>query len=338
MKRPLLVGVGCYILGIIGGLYLLEISIAFVFVYFLFNKKLKWEKRFLIYIFIFIIGFINIIVLNVKWNKKIEYLENSNNTLSLIVKSEKTKTEYGNKYIVKLNGKNIRVFLYTAKDVNLNYNDEVILKGKISIPEEERNYKGFNYRNYLKSKNICASIQALNIVKIKRNTKFNIFKSINDLKNVVIENIISIIDSKDEAGIILGMLIGESDYLTKNVEANFTSASLTHILCVSGANMVYVITFSLFLFKKINKRFGYYFGIGLIFLFMLLTGMSASVVRAGIMGIIMLLSKIFYRKLDIFNSLGLSLIIILLNNPYAIWDIGLQFSFLATLRNRFNIS
>ena len=60
---------------------------------------------------------------------------------------------------------------------------------------------------------------------------------------------------------------------------------------------------------------------------MTLTGMTPSVVRAGIMAIISILSSILKRKTDIYTSLAIALFIQIINNPYVIFDVGLQLSF-----------
>lgn len=64
---------------------------------------------------------------------------------------------------------------------------------------------------------------------------------------------------------------------------------------------------------------------------MILTGFSPSVVRASIMSILFLISKIIYRKNDIWTSMSLSLLILLIYNPFLIKSISLQFTYIATI-------
>ena len=66
-------------------------------------------------------------------------------------------------------------------------------------------------------------------------------------------------------------------------------------------------------------------------LFMFITRFSPSVVRASIMSILMIFAKIIHRKSDTLNSIALSLLIILIFNPFAIKDVGLELSYLGTL-------
>ena len=66
-------------------------------------------------------------------------------------------------------------------------------------------------------------------------------------------------------------------------------------------------------------------------IYMFITGFSPSIVRASIMAIIFLCSKLFFRKNDILTSISLSLLIILVYNPFSIENLGVQFSYAATI-------
>lgn len=90
--------------------------------------------------------------------------------------------------------------------------------------------------------------------------------------------------------------------------------------------ITYILTIS-----RTPKRSGYLISIAVLILFMFITGFTASVVRAALMGIIMIFAKVIYRKPDTINSIAVSLIIILIFNPFTINDVGLQLSYLGTL-------
>jgi len=114
---------------------------------------------------------------------------------------------------------------------------------------------------------------------------------------------------------------------------SFKLSNLSHILAVSGAQISYIILGITYLVDKsrLSKRKTNIFVIFAIVLFMAVTGFTASVVRASIMGIVVLGGKIFYRKSDIWTSIAFSLLIILAQNPMTINDIGLQLSYLGTI-------
>ena len=66
-------------------------------------------------------------------------------------------------------------------------------------------------------------------------------------------------------------------------------------------------------------------------IFMFITNFSASVVRACIMGIVLIFSKICYRKSDIWTTISISILIMLIYNPYSILNVGLQLSYAGTI-------
>ena len=107
---------------------------------------------------------------------------------------------------------------------------------------------------------------------------------------------------------------------------------ITHLLAVSGSNVSYIIIATKFIFDKIfGKKISNYFCIITIIIFMLVSGASASVVRASLMAIILILSEIFLKKSNTIISLALSAFILLLTNPFIICDVGFLLSFGGTI-------
>jgi len=93
-----------------------------------------------------------------------KYPESTEFTAVAKVVSLKTEKEKSNSYIIKIMNSNIqgtkntKIILYTGKSENLEYGDIVEISGNFSKAEVARNYKGFNYRNYLKQSKIYGSI------------------------------------------------------------------------------------------------------------------------------------------------------------------------------------
>ena len=103
------------------------------------------------------------------------------------------------------------------------------------------------------------------------------------------------------------------------------------MLAVSGSHIAYIITGFSFLLGKTNKRFTKIFTIIFLIFFMALTGFTSSVIRACIMGILVLIGGLIHRKPDTINNLGISSLIILIFNPYSIADVGFTLSFAGTI-------
>lgn len=135
----------------------------------------------------------------------------------------------------------------------------------------------------------------------------------------------------DESALCIGILIGDREQISEEIEDNFKNSNLTHMLAVSGSHVTYIITAFASTLGKTNKKFTKIFTIIFLIFFMALTGYTASVIRACIMGILVLLASILYRKSDTINNLGISAFIILLINPYTITDLGFLLSYGGTI-------
>ena len=103
------------------------------------------------------------------------------------------------------------------------------------------------------------------------------------------------------------------------------------MLAVSGSHITYIINAMAILLSRTSKKVGKVLTILFRIVFMALTGFTSSVIRACIMGILVLTASIIHRKSDTINSLGISAFIILLFNPFAITDVGFLLSYGGTI-------
>ena len=255
--------------------------------------------------------------------------------MAVVVKGP-SEGEYNYKYTVKARTgkyKNKKFIVYINKKNKklLEYGDLVEIKGEYSAPEVARNYKGFDYSQYLKTLNIYGTIKVEEAKIINKNQLSPILISINNIKEKMIDNANRNMP-KRTANLLLGILIGERDNIQEDIIESFRTANLSHILAVSGAHTSYIILGITYLISKSKtpKRIGYIITIINLLIFIIITGASYSVVRACIMAIVVIGAKICYRKENFFTSICISLIIILIQNPFAINDIGLKLSFMGT--------
>ena len=366
IKRPILVIVIGYILGILMGLYF---KYSIVLLYFLItiiyylckrhksinNQKRKFKlisfKRYFRYvkllfsqkvILLIIISSVisNTMVIIKNTNFEELYIKEQGLTIKGIVVSDKTEKEYSDTYKIKVNKcdevlkyKNKYLYIKIGKKlkVTLDYGDEIIIKGKYIEPNTKRNYGGFDYKQYLKTNNIYGSVNVENI-KINNKKKANVLFYLANKLACKIEKTIDDNLEKNEASLLKGILIGKTSDIEEETYKNFRVANISHILAVSGMHVSYIIIGCNILFEKsIGKRKSKYIIIAILIIYMFVTGFSPSIVRATIMGILFMISKIVYRKNDVWTSISLSLLIILVFNPYIIMDIGLQLSYIGTI-------
>ena len=345
LKRPICIATVFYIIGIIIGLYIKVFSIAFfIFIFgiiliFIYLINLKAINKFtFIILLIFCLGFIRINSVNNNFEKIYKYVLNLKKTnITAIVTSEAIDKDYKDIYYIKIlsinedkNVKDTKWILNIKKSskTKLKYGDIINFNGSIKIANEERNYKGFNYKEYLKTKNICGNINSISSINITDyNNKININIIINNISKDIKEKINKLLP-KDLANLSIGILLGDKENISEDILNSFNNSSLMHIIAVSGMHVSYIILFITIIFNKaFGKNIRKIITILFLIFFMALTNFTPSIQRATIMTILTIFSSLIYRKRDIYTNISFSAFIILLINPYNILDIGFELSY-----------
>ncbi|MFQ9768460.1 MAG: DNA internalization-related competence protein ComEC/Rec2 [Clostridia bacterium] len=132
---------------------------------------------------------------------------------------------------------------------------------------------------------------------------------------------------------LIAMILGDTEDLSEELKTDFLDSNLYHILSVSGGQVSNIIIGITILFRllKIHKKIMDVLCIVILIEFMFLTGLTPSIIRACIMCIISLISGLIIRRYDIANSLGISLLIILMNNPFVINSLSVLLSYFGFL-------
>lgn len=290
--------------------------------------KIFFSKKMIIMILL-VSSISNTIVLykNIKYENSFKD-EEKYNLIGVIV-SERIEKKYNDLYKFKYDG--ITIYLKVDKDRNLNYGEKIKIEGTYIKSTERRNYGGFDYSDYLKSVNIYGTIEVDKIEVVDKN-KGNIFiKLINDIKKLIKEKI-DLVVNEESSEMIKGLLLGDKTGIEEEIQENFKITNLSHILAVSGMHVSYIILgLSYMLNFSLGKNKARYIIIIFLFIYMFIVGATPSIVRAVTMSIMIILSKIVFRKNDVWTSLSLSLLLILISNPYSLGNIGLQLSYLGTM-------
>lgn len=132
------------------------------------------------------------------------------------------------------------------------------------------------------------------------------------------------------ASFALGLLLGTRGLIPKEVQDMLQVVGLTHLIAVSGYNLTILINAARQPLRRVSKFMALMAPIWLIFVFMLLTGFSASIVRAAIVSVLSLLAAYYGRAYKPMVLIMISAVITLLYNPAYLWsDVGWQLSYLA---------
>ncbi|EJO5347220.1 ComEC/Rec2 family competence protein [Clostridium botulinum] len=166
------------------------------------------------------------------------------------------------------------------------------------------------------------SLGSFKVKKVK-NKEEDIIYNIYKFKSTAYNKFKQQIGEKNTA-MVMSLAFGETKYISNSDKDMLKKLGVIHAVSVSGFHMAII-------YKVLERLLGLTLAIPISFLYVILTGMKSSSIRAFIMIIILKLSKKFFRKYDSLSSISLAAIIILLNKPYYILDIGFMLSFLSTL-------
>lgn len=364
-ERPLLVVVIGYIIGILWGLYInLSIVLLYIFIatiyiilknerYFRYLKIIFNRKSIFLIIIVSLIS--NFIVVFQKDKYDNFYNDGEQMNLVATVVGNKEEKEYKDTYKIRIdsinelyettenakNNKNLKskdyknhclILSVKKKDkTNLKYGDKIKVKGEFIKPMTARNYGGFDYSTYLKSIKVYGTLKAENIEILSKKNCNPIMVLSNNVNVKIHENVNEMMPEK-YASIFTGLILGDTTKIEKEVKENFKIANISHILAISGMHITYIIIGIEMLLKPLlGKRKMRIVTVIILIFYMFITGFSPSVVRASIMGILMIISKLIYRKNDIWTSISVSLLILLIYNPFLITNVGLQLSYLGTI-------
>lgn len=300
------------------------------------SKDKKVSKIVLIIMFAIIISFSRVVYLNNKY-QQIYSLDNKKIQITGTICEQIKESEYNYIITIRLNEKckNVKLLVYIKKKENLKkleYGNQITVTGIYKEPTEKRNYKGCDNKEYLKTKGICGTLEVESKITVVRAKNLNIIQIlINKLSYKFKQNLNKLLPEKT-AELAKGILLGDNSEIDNNIKIDFQESNLSHMLAVSGTHLSYLILgINLILNKKLlGIRNCKIISIIAIIIFMVIVNMSPSVVRAGVSTIIIIISTLIYRKQDTYTTISIALLLTLIKNPFSLFNIGLQLSYLAT--------
>ena len=209
------------------------------------------------------------------------------------------------------------------------------LRGRLQRPRGVRNPGAFDYRAFLAQQDIYGTLfvgKSEQVVSVERLSGHWLYEGVVlPLRRTVRQSVERNL-SGAPAGLLLGVLLGEKRRIPEEVHASFRSTGLAHALVVSGLHVGMVGGFFFFGFRllQLADRSSSAATIVALALYALATGAQVPVVRAVLMGTVVLLGRMLQRQGDIYNTLGLAALVILVIWPESPWSLSFQLSFGAT--------
>jgi competence protein ComEC len=240
-------------------------------------------------------------------------------------KSQKFVLEFKNSET----GKKNYILIKTAHFPEHRFGDQLNVRGVVKKPE---NFSDFDYAGYLKRSLVFGIIENPSITYLGESRNIgDMFMSSLYYVSSSFEDSINKIMPEPQASLAAGILLGVKRNIPDSIMENLNKAGLTHIIALSGFNVTIIVAIiSSLLVGVVGRRKTFYLGSALVIIFVLMTGASASIVRAAIFSLLVLFGMTLGRRADKTNLLLLAGVIMVAFNPYVIrYDIGFQLSFLA---------
>jgi len=263
------------------------------------------------YILLFIVILITIIRLSVR--KECVYNESINRVTGIV-----TNIKVTDKTTIYLKSKERLIATTNEKITNINIGDTITIYGRFNKPSKNTNKYLFNYQNYLKRKNIYYQVTINKIIKIKSNNNLYYF-----IKRFVIKRL-------NNNPYLYTFILGDKSYLDKEVTTSYQENGISHLFAISGMHITLLSEIIDKVLKKIKiKEEKRYLIISLILIFyLLLVGLSPSILRGVLFYIIFKLNNIMYFYIKPTNLYLLVVSISLLINPNDVYEVGYQYSYL----------
>jgi competence protein ComEC len=135
-----------------------------------------------------------------------------------------------------------------------------------------------------------------------------------------------------EAGLLLGLALGDDSRLDPALERDFRATGLSHLLVVSGENVAMVLApiVALGAALRLSRWPRFVMCLGVVAFFVVLTGAEPSVMRAGVMAGLALISVLLRRPRRTGSILAGAVVVLLVLDPALVWSVGFQLSVAAT--------
>jgi ComEC/Rec2-related protein len=236
-----------------------------------------------------------------------------------------------------------KLIIYFEKDSVhpslLKYGDKIIISKSLQQIKNSGNPGAFNYQQY------SAFHQLFYNVYLKKNDWILLKeKNINPFQQFLFtarKNILNILQKNmqghdDQLGIAEALLIGYTQDLDKDLVQAYSNTGVVHIIAISGMHLALIYLMLVWIFNKMplikrSKIMKIILILSCLWLFTLLTGGAASILRAAVMFSCIHIGRSFNRRTSIYNSLAASAFLLLCFDPYFLWDVGFQLSYLAVL-------
>lgn len=227
--------------------------------------------------------------------------------------------------VLKLMDNGLRVRAKFPAYPEFSYGDTLTFTGRIEVPFSD------SYRAYLAKERVRGVVAFPKIVS-HESGRVSFRGALYTLRERIVDSFRRTLPAK-EAALMAGITVGAREDFSESFRDAMAQSGTTHLVALSGYNISIVVMVAMALFLAIfPRRVAFFVTLAVVISFVLMTGAEASVVRAAVMGGVMLLARHMGRRFDVRNAiLFAALVMVLINPKVLMFDLGFQLSFLALL-------
>ena len=328
-------------------IFLIALSSALFFLYRVYYRKLFSAEIIIIALFILssALGILRFDIANLnKGNPALDAIVGQEIDAYGIVADEPDERENHTKLIIDFENI-ISPFSSSANSINgkaiitadiypkFSYGDRIYIKGEL---QKSKNFTGddgkvFDYVSYLSKDGIFYQMFHPKIELIESGNGNIVKRVLFAFKNSFLERVGRVIPDP-QVSLLGGLVVGAKQSLGEKLQDDFRKTGIIHIVVLSGYNVTIVAEAIMRLFSFLPYIFGISIGALAIIFFAIMTGASATVVRASIMALLVLLARSTSRTYAITRALFITGFFMLLHNPkILVFDSSFQLSFMATV-------
>lgn len=211
------------------------------------------------------------------------------------------------------------------------YGDQLRLTGALTTPRDAERAGQFDYRAYLARKRIFALMEPKAVRVLGQHAGSWAWSALLDVRDRARQVLLRALP-EPQASLAIGILLGLQSSIPADVTATFSATGTSHILVISGWNISIIAAalYSLAHGLKISKRAAFWPILGSIWLYTLFVGATPTVIRAAVMGTIVVVGQRMERRAHAWTTLFAACWAMTLWDPQTLWDMGFQLSALAT--------
>jgi len=233
------------------------------------------------------------------------------------------------------------MLIYFQKDSikpSLYYGSQILITKPLQPIANSGNPGGFDYKRYCAFQGIYyqAFLKPGDYI-VLHSTKTNWFRQTLINTNAWVLGVLrKYIKGKDETAVAEALLIGYRNDLDKELVQSYSNTGVVHIIAISGLHlgMIYaalVWLFAPFKHRKWNRIAKPFTILFVLWFFSFIAGAAPSILRSAVMFSCIIIGESIGKKTSVYNTLAASAFLLLLYNPFYLWDVGFQLSYAAVL-------